>query len=105
MESIGIDAIHVSGGDHHMMIHQVTPMALPVCYNTWAAAKIKNHVTIPVIASGSITLPKYAEAIIASGKGDFVGLGRPLLADQYLSLIHISEPTRLGMISYAVFCL
>src|SRR5450759_2307907 len=25
--------------------------------------------------------------------------------DQILSLIHISEPTRLGMISYAVFCL
>ena len=24
---------------------------------------------------------------------------------EYLSLIHISEPTRLGMISYAVFCL
>ena len=24
---------------------------------------------------------------------------------QELSLIHISEPTRLGMISYAVFCL
>ena len=24
---------------------------------------------------------------------------------QQLSLIHISEPTRLGMISYAVFCL
>ena len=23
----------------------------------------------------------------------------------FLSLIHISEPTRLGMISYAVFCL
>src|SRR5450759_5668638 len=28
---------------------------------------------------------------------------RPLW--RYLSLIHISEPTRLGMISYAVFCL
>src|SRR5450759_3332643 len=27
------------------------------------------------------------------------------LFGQYLSLIHISEPTRLGMISYAVFCL
>src|SRR5428012_23318 len=26
-------------------------------------------------------------------------------AEQGLSLIHISEPTRLGMISYAVFCL
>src|SRR5450759_3304485 len=27
------------------------------------------------------------------------------LSHMYLSLIHISEPTRLGMISYAVFCL
>src|SRR5665648_1205697 len=27
------------------------------------------------------------------------------LIDNNLSLIHISEPTRLGMISYAVFCL
>src|SRR5450759_4747700 len=25
--------------------------------------------------------------------------------EMHLSLIHISEPTRLGMISYAVFCL
>src|SRR5665648_1177831 len=29
----------------------------------------------------------------------------PLQLFQHLSLIHISEPTRLGMISYAVFCL
>ena len=28
-----------------------------------------------------------------------------LIARKPLSLIHISEPTRLGMISYAVFCL
>src|SRR5450756_2955090 len=28
-----------------------------------------------------------------------------LLVSLHLSLIHISEPTRLGMISYAVFCL
>src|SRR5450756_3111294 len=28
-----------------------------------------------------------------------------IVAVQELSLIHISEPTRLGMISYAVFCL
>eukprot|EP00825_Cyclidium_porcatum_P021624 TRINITY_DN24051_c0_g1_i1.p1 TRINITY_DN24051_c0_g1~~TRINITY_DN24051_c0_g1_i1.p1 ORF type:complete len:174 (-),score=31.17 TRINITY_DN24051_c0_g1_i1:23-544(-) len=28
-----------------------------------------------------------------------------LTKDELLSLIHISEPTRLGMISYAVFCL
>src|SRR5665648_402049 len=35
----------------------------------------------------------------------FVNKMDKLGADFYLSLIHISEPTRLGMISYAVFCL
>src|SRR5450759_814599 len=29
----------------------------------------------------------------------------PVMIQYELSLIHISEPTRLGMISYAVFCL
>jgi 2,4-dienoyl-CoA reductase-like NADH-dependent reductase (Old Yellow Enzyme family)/thioredoxin reductase len=81
MEQLGLCAIHVSGGDHPQMIHQVTPMLLDVCHNTWAAEAIKKEVNIPVIASGSITLPVYAEEIIKSGKGDFVGLGRPLWAD------------------------
>ncbi|HHW37004.1 MAG TPA: FAD-dependent oxidoreductase [Bacillales bacterium] len=81
MEQLGLSAIHVSGGDHPQMIHQVTPMLLNVCHNTWAADAIKKEVNIPVIASGSITLPVYAEEIIKSGKGDFVGLGRPLWAD------------------------
>ena len=47
----------------------------------FTAEAIKKEVSVPVIASGSITLPEYAEDIIASGKGDFVGLGRPLWAD------------------------
>ena len=34
---------------------------------------------------------------------DYIGVGRD--DGKELSLIHISEPTRLGMISYAVFCL
>src|SRR5450756_2973574 len=41
-----------------------------------------------------------AAAAATGGAGTaFSSAGRPL------SLIHISEPTRLGMISYAVFCL
>src|SRR5450756_1802743 len=32
-------------------------------------------------------------------------IGSPSMPAYRLSLIHISEPTRLGMISYAVFCL
>ncbi|GAB5876302.1 hypothetical protein JMUB7536_27640 [Staphylococcus aureus] len=36
--------------------------------------------------------------------GDFT-LPMSVFDDLYLSLIHISEPTRLALISYAVFCL
>ena len=81
LEARGIDAIHVSGGDHHQMIHQVSPMAVERGHNVWAAEEIKKHVHIPVIASGSITTPDLAENILAGGQGDFVGLGRPLWAD------------------------
>ncbi len=81
LEKEGIDAFHISGGDHHTMIHQVSPMAVDICHNAWAAAEVKKHVSVPVIASGSITLPEYAEEILTSGQGDFVGLGRPLWAD------------------------
>ena len=81
LEKRGLDAIDVSGGDHHTMIHQVSPMSINVCHNVWAAEAIRKEVSIPVMASGSITLPEYAEDIISEGKGDFVVLGRPLWAD------------------------
>jgi 2,4-dienoyl-CoA reductase-like NADH-dependent reductase (Old Yellow Enzyme family)/thioredoxin reductase len=77
----GVDALHISGGDHHQMIHQVSPMAIERCHNVYAAAAIKPHVNVPVIASGSINLPHLAERVLAEGKGDFIGLGRPLWAD------------------------
>jgi len=80
-EAHGVDAVHVSGGDHHQMIHQVSPMAVERCHNVWAAAAIKPHLKIPVIASGSINMPDLAERVLAEGKGDFIGLGRPLWAD------------------------
>lgn len=68
MEKLGIDAFHISGGDHHTMIHQVSPMAMPVCYNVWAAEAVKKEVHVPVMASGSITLPQYAEDILEQEK-------------------------------------
>lgn len=86
LEELGCAAIDVSGGDHHQMVHQVTPMQLSQGHNVWAAEAIKKEVNIPVFATGSITLPEYAEEILASGKGDFISMGRPLLADPFWAL-------------------
>lgn len=83
LEALGCAAIDVSGGDHHQMIHQVTPMQLSRGHNVWAAEAVKKAVGIPVFATGSITQPDYAEEILASGKADFISMGRPLLADPY----------------------
>lgn len=85
LEQAGVDIVHISGGNHHQMAHQVTPMYLPVAHNTWAAERVKKAVSIPVIASGSITSPDLAEEILSSGKADFVGLARPLFADPYFA--------------------
>ena len=45
--------------------------------------------------------------VAPGGTNSYVGrmLGNRGVEGRRLSLIHISEPTRLGMISYAVFCL
>src|SRR5450759_591498 len=52
----------------------------------------------PTDGSGSITFYDCNGSVVKYPTGTNNQL-------QYLSLIHISEPTRLGMISYAVFCL
>src|SRR5450756_68002 len=69
-------------------------------------------------SAGTASIEEHLHACAAC-EADLVDLGRTLNAvdalpvpdrgdgygSEVLSLIHISEPTRLGMISYAVFCL
>ncbi len=81
LEARGVAAIHMSGGNHHTTIHEVSPMGMSLAHNVWAAEAVKKVVSIPVVASGSINLPGLAESILVEGKGDFIGLGRPLWAD------------------------
>jgi NADPH-dependent 2,4-dienoyl-CoA reductase/sulfur reductase-like enzyme len=83
LESMGVAVIHMSGGNHHQTIHEVSPMGMSLAHNVWAAEAVKKELNIPVIASGSIPNPELAESILKEGKGDFVALGRPLWADPH----------------------
>jgi 2,4-dienoyl-CoA reductase-like NADH-dependent reductase (Old Yellow Enzyme family)/thioredoxin reductase len=83
LEALGVAVIHMSGGNHHQTIHEVSPIGMSLAHNVWAAEAVKKEVKIPVIASGSITHPELAEKILSDGKGDFIALGRPLWADPY----------------------
>jgi len=86
LEKLGCDVIDVSGGMHQQGDCETVPMYHPLAFNVWAAERIKKSLTIPVMATGSITSPELAEDILKEGKGDFIGLGRPLLADPYFPM-------------------
>lgn len=83
LENMGVDVIHISGGNHHTMQHQVSPMYVEAAHNVWAAEEVKKALRIPVIASGSLNTPELAEEALTNEKADFVALGRPLFADPY----------------------
>ena len=46
------------------------------------AAEVRRNVAVPVVGVGRITAPETAEAALASGRCDAIGLGRALLADE-----------------------
>jgi len=83
LEKLGVDVLHISGGNYHQRLPRMGTMSLPLAPMVWAAEAVKKEVSIPVIASGSINTPELAEEILESGKADFISLGRPLFADPY----------------------
>ncbi len=83
MEEIGVDALHVSGGTDVYLDKLATTTYVKHGFNVYLAEAVKKEgkISIPVIATGGITTPAFAEEIIESGKADFIALGRPALAD------------------------
>ena len=79
-EGLGVDAFHVTGGDHHTMTYQVSPMLMPRGIHVWAAEAVKAAVSVPVIASGSITCPIWPRRSLLL-EGRLRVAGPPLLAD------------------------
>ena len=97
-EQAGADAIHVTAGHYrskptaHRMI---PPMAEPDATFLEMAADVKRAVDVPVIAVGRLGDPATATEAVASGKADFVALGRTLVADpQWVNKLRNNEPIR-----------
>ncbi|MGF7237232.1 MAG: FAD-dependent oxidoreductase, partial [Frankia sp.] len=58
-----------------------TSSARPAGYEVADTANITRAVSLPVVAVGRITTPEMAEDILATGKAQFVGMTRQLIAD------------------------
>lgn len=80
LESWGVDGLHISVGtygDNSNVPSMHTAHAWIVDF----AEEIKKVVSIPVITVGRINDPFIADGVIASGKADFVAMGRASIAD------------------------
>lgn len=77
LEALGCDYIHVSSGG--LSPEQEIPVGPN--YQVPLASKIHESVGISTIAVGLITEAEQAEAIIATGQADFVGIARSVLFD------------------------
>ncbi len=77
-----VDIIHVSAGSYQFGFSITHPsMFRDHGCNVYLAEEIKKHVSVPVATIGGLSDPDQMEEIIASGKADFVVMGRALLAD------------------------
>ncbi len=78
-----VDIIHVTSGLYHNHVQSkaFSSMFHPHGCNLDLAEAIKKAVKIPVTAVGGFNSPEQIEEAIASGKCDFVAMGRQMLAD------------------------
>nr|PZN05356.1 MAG: NADH oxidase [Bacillota bacterium] len=81
LEEAGVHVLHVSSGIYESMPTILETSRFEQGWRLYLAETIKKIVNIPVITVGVIRDPEFAEEIIASGKADFVAIGRGLIAD------------------------
>jgi len=94
----GADALHVTAGHYRSLPSAqivLPPMRFPDAMFLDYAARVKQSVSVPVIAVGRLGDPIVAGEAVAAGKTDFVALGRTLIADpQWVEKLRHGEPIR-----------
>jgi 2,4-dienoyl-CoA reductase (NADPH2) len=79
LEANGASILNLGVGWHEARVPTIVT-SVPRAAFTDYAARLKEHVSIPVCATNRINTPEVAEQVLASG-ADLVSLARPFLAD------------------------
>jgi len=98
LQKAGVHALNIYPRWHESREPSVQ-MCVPRNVFVHVAEGIKKVVTIPVITNARINDPRDAEQILASGKADFIGMARPLIADPDLP-----NKAREGRVDEIRFC-
>jgi len=82
VEAAGANIINTGIGWHEARVPTIVT-SVPRGAFSFASAKLKKVVGIPVCASNRINTPEIAESILANDEADMVSMARPLLADPF----------------------
>lgn len=82
VEKAGATIINTGIGWHEARIPTIA-MMVPRAAFTWVTAKVKGHVSIPLVTSNRINTPEVAESVLSRGDADLVSMARPFLADSF----------------------
>ncbi|WP_444890914.1 oxidoreductase [Microbulbifer sp. DLAB2-AA] len=80
IEKAGATIINTGIGWHEARVPTIATN-VPRAAFTDITAKVKHHLSIPVVASNRINVPEVAEEVLASGQADMISMARPFLAD------------------------
>jgi 2,4-dienoyl-CoA reductase (NADPH2) len=79
IEAAGATMLNLGIGWHEARVPTIVT-SVPRAAFTSYAARLKEHVSVPVVATNRINMPDVAESVLAGG-ADLVSLARPFLAD------------------------
>lgn len=86
LQDAGVDVLNCSQGMYASKENIIPPTAVPHGAFVDDLRLVRKAASVPVVAVGRINDPYLAEAVLASGSADFVGMGRASLADPQLPL-------------------
>lgn len=82
-EAEGVDVINLTWGSHAEVINAAGLLSEHGANHVDMAVKIKEAVDIPVMLCGGIYTPEIGEKLLEDGVCDYVGIGKPALADPF----------------------
>lgn len=96
IEAAGATILNTGIGWHEARVPTIAT-SVPRAVFAGVTAKLRPHVTLPLVATNRINMPEVAERILASGAADMVSMARPLLADpQWVAKARAGTPERIN---------
>lgn len=96
IEQAGADVINIGVGWHESTVPTIAHV-VPRAGWAFAARRIREVVSVPVMASNRINDPQVAENMLVTGDADLVAMARPLLADpEFVRKAMAGEPQRIN---------